>query len=162
MANLYEITGKYLEIQDMINNSDLDIRMLKDTLEGIEYDLEEKADNYAKIIRNITSDIEGLKVEKERLTDKGKALEAKIKTLKSNLEQSMLITNKKKFKTPYFNFNIQKNPPSVNILDKDKIPDKYFIAQDPKIDRKALLKDLKEGIEVDGVEIRQTEGLRIR
>jgi hypothetical protein len=162
MANLYEITDKYLKIQSMIEDGELDEQTLKDTLEGIEFDLEEKADNYAKIIKNISSDIEGIKTEQKRLADKGKALESKIKTLKNNLEQSMLMTGKKKFKTQYFSFNVQKNPPSVDIQDESKIPSTYFVTQDPKLDKKVLLKALKDGQIVEGATIKQTEGLRIR
>ena len=74
----------------------------------------------------------------------------------------MQVTGKTKFKTPLFSFGIQKNPTSVQIEEGATIPDKYLIAQEPKIDRKGMIADLKEGIEIKGCTLTQSESLRIR
>ena len=72
--NLYEITGDYLSLMDMMQDSDADEQILADTLEGIEGEFEEKADAYAKIIRNLTAYIDAIKTEEERLSAKRKSL----------------------------------------------------------------------------------------
>ena len=61
-----------------------------------------------------------------------------------------------------FNFSIQKNPVSVNITDENILPEDYLIPQPPKVDKSSLKEALKNGIEVPGAELKQTEGLRIR
>ena len=66
MAKLYELTGEFLELMDMIDDPEVDQEMLQDTLEGIDYEIELKADGYAKIIRNLESDVEGIKNEVKR------------------------------------------------------------------------------------------------
>ena len=73
----------------------------------------------------------------------------------------MIATGKRKFKTPLFGFGIQKNPPSLNVLDESKIPEEFWIEQQPKLDKKAALAYVKEN-EVDWAELSQTESLRIR
>ena len=60
-----------------------------------------------------------------------------------------------------FDINIQKNPQSIKILDEATIPDKYKIAS-YRLDKKTLKDDIKDGLEIDGVSLVQTEGIRIR
>jgi hypothetical protein len=74
----------------------------------------------------------------------------------------MIHLDMKRIKTELFTFNIQKNPPSVEVLNDSAIPKNYFVEQDPVLNKKAILADLKNGIEVPGAEMKQSEGLRIR
>ena len=85
MANLYELTGQFLELMDMLDDEECDEQCIMDTLEGIDYEIEEKADGYAKIIKSLESDIEGLTKESDRLTARKKTYENRIKWLKQNL-----------------------------------------------------------------------------
>ena len=71
------------------------------------------------------------------------------------------LTGKEKFKTPLFNFNIQNNPPSAQV-DEKQVDEKYLIPQPPKVDKKAIITDLKEGKEVKGAVLTQGRSLRIR
>jgi antitoxin component of RelBE/YafQ-DinJ toxin-antitoxin module len=50
----------------------------------------------------------------------------------------------------------------VNVLDESLIPVDYFLTQDPVLSRKNLLEALKEGVNIPGVELKQSESLRIR
>lgn len=117
---------------------------------------------FAKLIRNLESDVSAYKEEEDRLKTKRQAAENKVKWLKTYLEDNMKLTGKTKFKSGMFNFSIQKNPVSVNILDERIIPEEFLIPQLPKIDKTALKDVLKNGVEVPGAELKQTEGLRIR
>lgn len=74
----------------------------------------------------------------------------------------MRAVDKLKFKTKLFSFNIQNNPPSVDITDEKLIPQEFFIDQAPKLDKKSLLAALKDGKEIEGATIKQTKSLRIR
>lgn len=157
--NLYELSTNYLQIQEMIMEG---AEGLEDTLESLNDAIEEKAVGYAKVIKNIEGQVLAIKEEEKRLAERRRSLESNIKRLKENLELSMLDTGKKKIKTNLFTFNIQKNPPSVKILDEEAIPSDYLVKQKPKIDKKAIINDMKNGVEVEGVEIKQGESLRIR
>lgn len=156
--NLYELSLSFQEVQNM----DLDPEVMQDTLDSIEDAIENKAENIAKLIRNLESDVSAYKEEEDRLKTKRQATENKVKWLKTYLEVNMKLTGKTKFKSGMFNFSIQKNPASVNILDERIIPEEFLIPQLPKIDKTSLKEILKRGIEVPGAELKQTEGLRIR
>lgn len=156
--NLYELSLAFQEVQNM----DLDPEVMKDTLDSIEDAIENKAENIAKLIRNLESDVAAYKEEEERLKTKRQATENKVKWLKTYLEDNMKLTGKTKFKSGMFNFSIQKNPASVNITDEKAIPEEFLIQQPPKVDKTSLKEILKRGIEVPGAELKQTEGLRIR
>ncbi|WP_048784131.1 siphovirus Gp157 family protein [Streptococcus sp. 263_SSPC] len=156
--NLYELSLAFQDVQNM----DLDPEVMKDTLDSIEDAIESKAENIAKLIRNLESDVTAYKEEEERLKTKRQATENKVKWLKTYLEDNMKLTGKTKFKSGMFNFSIQKNPASVNITDEKIIPEEFLIQQPPKVDKTSLKEILKRGIEVPGAELKQTEGLRIR
>lgn len=156
--NLYELSLSFQEVQNM----ELDPEVMKDTLDSINDAIENKAENIAKLIRNLESDVSAYKEEEDRLKTKRQATENKVKWLKTYLEDNMKLTGKTKFKSGMFNFSIQKNPASVNITDERIIPEEFLIQQPPKVDKTSLKEILKRGIEVPGAELKQTEGLRIR
>lgn len=162
MATLYEIKGQFKELMEMADECNLTQDDIKDTLEGLDYELEEKADAYAKVIRTLECDVDSVDAEIKRLTDKKRRIQNNISSMKRSLESTMIELGKKKIKTPLFGFNIQKNPPSVNILDESKVPENFRIKQPDKIDRKSIIAELKESGNTDWAELVQTESLRIR
>lgn len=164
MATLYELKEEYKDLLTMAREMDLTQQDIKDTQEGLDYEIEVKADGYAKIIRTIVGDREVIKNEIKRLTDMDRTLANNEKALKKNLEEAMIETGKTKFKTTLFSFGIQKNPATVKIKDESKVPEEFKIAQPDKIDKRGLIKALKEGRleEDENIGLSQTESLRIR
>lgn len=174
MASLYELTTDYMQLQDMLSDPDIDDQVILDTMESIEGELEDKADNYAKMIRNLTAEMDAFKKEYELFRAKYKARENSIKRLKNNLQASMEATGRKKFKTSLFSYNIAKNPKSLkmdidveNPEDLKMVPEDFLIPQLPKVNT-AALKDalLKEAEDLWGIEkichLEQGESLRIK
>lgn len=109
MSSLYEITGEYLALQQALLNDELNQDELEEQFELNNKKLEEKADNYARIISNLQGDIDSIVKETSRLNERKKSIDNSIKFLKRNLELSMRATGKTKFKTELFSFNIAKN-----------------------------------------------------
>lgn len=159
---LYELTDDYLEIASMIDDPDVDPQTIADTLESIGGEIEDKAENYAKVIANATAEADGLAKEIERLTRRKKAIETNARRVKDTLQNAMVITGKMKFKTPLFSFGIQKNPASLEIAEGTTIPERYLIPQEPKVDKAAIKAALKDGEVIDGCTLVQGESLRIR
>lgn len=165
MATLYEIAGEFQRLYETADEYDWTPEEIADTLEGMEYELEEKADDYAKVIRSIEGDIASLKAEIDRLTARKKTMENNIKNMKQSLEMAMRAAGKQKIKTKLFNFSIQKNPPALKIDQPEAIPTEYLIPQDPKIDStaiKKMLKGLDENQFCLWAHLEQSESLRIR
>jgi chromosome segregation ATPase len=130
MSTLYELKGEYLQLLEMLEDPDIEEQVVLDTLEGIDYELEIKAENYAKIMKELEGNVETIKTEQQRLADKKSKLEANIKRLKDNLQEAMIATGKTKFKTDLFSFNIQKNGGAAPVLldvDTSELPDELVI-----------------------------------
>lgn len=156
---LYELSNEYLEVLDLL--SEEDNVELNDLLLKIDEEIELKAENIGKVLKSLEGNVAALKDEEKRLSNRRRGIENNIKNLKSYLENEMIAVGKKKFKTDLFSFGIQKNPPSLDISREDNIPEEYYELTRSLI-RKDLLKDMKEGLVIDGVGLKQSESLRIR
>lgn len=155
--SLYELKDMYLNLMDL----DLEGEELVKALKNIDDEIEVKAENYAGLIKNLEAEAEAYKKEIDRMADRKRALENRVKFLKKNLEETMIDLDKRKFKTNLFSFNIQRNAPGIKILDEDKIPEE-FIEYEKKIKKNDLKKAIKEGLETEAAILVESESLRIR
>lgn len=138
------------------DNDDLtedDLQLYIETLESIEDELSNKAENIAKFMKNIEGDIKALKEEEDRLAKKRKYLLNKVEGLKSYTQVVLEVNKIDKIDAGLFKVRLQKNPPSINIVNEKAIPNTYRIPQPDKIDTKGLLAAVKQGEVVEGVEL---------
>lgn len=125
MSNLYQLTNDYETVLNMLYDEDADEQMILDTLEAIEGEIEDKANNYAKIIKELEAKQNARKEEAKRLTESAKVFENRVKALKSNLFNSMKKTGKTKFETDLFSFNIAKNGGKQTLTIDGEVPEEY-------------------------------------
>ena len=161
MATLYELTDEWLQLLQLAEDGEIDADVFADTLEGLDFEIELKADGYAKVIAELDHTIAALKAEEKRMSSRRKAMENHIEQMKKSLFEAMRSTGKEKFKTDLFSFSIRKNPASV-ILDTTDIPEEYLVPQDPVVNKKQIMADLKAGKDLTGLaHLEQTERLQI-
>ena len=147
MSSLYELTDEYKVVEDMLYDPEVEDQIILDTLEGIDGEIEVKADNYAKLIKEIAADAEKLKAEEERLSLRRRSLENRAKSLKDTLQANLEFIGKTKFKTVFFSFSIAQNggkQPLTITENIGDIPGKYLIPQPPVPDKEAIRKLLEE------------------
>lgn len=125
MSNLYELSNNYETILNMLYDEDVDLQMVLDTAEAIEGEIEDKADGYAKIIKELESKQNARKEEAKRLTESAKVFENRVKALKNNLYNAMKATGKTKFATDLFSFNIAKNGGKQTLTIDGDVPEEY-------------------------------------
>ena len=159
--NLFELTENYVKFFTEFDNANEITDEMQEMANNLNVEIEEKCDNYAKMIKNLEADVEAYKNQEKIFNEKRKVAENKVKWLKQNLQASMELQGRKKVKTDLFSFNIQKNAPSLEIRDENNIDDSYYVIE-RKLNKRELLNDIKEGLIIDGVELKQTESLRIR
>ena len=160
---LYELTEMYKNIWDLVEDDEIDLDTLETALGQVEDNLEVKAENMAKLVKGIDGDIDTLKTEEKRLAEKRRTLENKKNNIKYYLENQLRVMEIDKVKTPLFTVALQKNPPSVDILDEDLIPEQYKkTITTTTVVKKDLLDALKAGQVIEGAEIKQGKSLRIR
>jgi Siphovirus Gp157. len=160
--SLYDLTADWQQVYDM---EDLDVETWADTLESIEGEIKDKAVNIGYVVKNLEADEVAIDAEIKRLQAKKKVVVKKKQGLKDYLQNNMIAVGIEKIKSAVFNIRIQKNPQSLKFENeeqfmKNEFYDNYFIPQPPKLDKKQILEDLKNGAVIEGVELQQSESLR--
>lgn len=160
MASLYELTDAYRNIQDMIENGDENLEAILTTIND---EIETKAENYAKVMANMESDIDAIDKEIERLQNRKATIKNGIARMKETLYQNMKQIGKEKFKTELFTFTIAKNGGKQPIaIQEDQVPQEYKVATYST--NKDLIREvLERGIELPFAKFEERgETLRIR
>lgn len=162
-ATLFDISQRYSNILDLLEDADIPEGALDEALETMDGELEDKLQNISAFIKSLDGDISTIDNEIVRLQNRKRVTSNKIVALKTYIENCLKMLDIKKYKTPLNTFSIQKNPPSVEIVDETLIPENFKSTETIiKIDKKAILKALKEDTKVEGVIKKQTESLRIK
>lgn len=107
--NLYQMTNEMIKIETMITDELVDEEMIRDTLESLNFEFEDKVDNYSKLIRQLEDDSIALENRIDEIQAKYKRTQNIIKHLKDNLINSMTALDKKEVKTDLFTIKVQNN-----------------------------------------------------
>lgn len=162
-TTLFELVGDYLRLYEMADDPDTDPQAFFDTMEGIEGEIEDKADGYACVIAKLNGEAKAIKEQEERLYNRRMAIENNVKRMKENLQNAMELTGKVKFRTTLFNYWVQNNPVSV-VLDTDDIDSvpSIYVKTVKDFDKTAIKDAIKNGEDISFAHLEQTRGLRIR
>lgn len=160
MATLYEITGDMMLLIEMLDE-DPENEFVKDTLEGLSGELEQKADGYCKVIFQYDHESENLESEIKRLQARKVQVDNNIARLKDALFNAMQTVGVKKIKGDLFTLTIRHNATSLDKI-PDNLPEKYLLPQPAKVDKKQLLNDIKAGVQIEGVTTKRTQSLLIK
>ena len=157
---LYEISNDLKAFIDAYEAGEIPEDAYTDTLNAIELAFEEKAENIAKAIRNIDSDVSALKTEIKRLQELQQQRENHVKNLKNYLYEQMKAIGKTKFSTPLFNFTICKNGGALPIEIVGDVPAEYC----DLVPNNTLIRDaIKEGKDIEFAKLLERgEHLRIK
>lgn len=148
MGTMYELTADYMTVLDMAQDPEIDPQAITDTLEAIGGEIEIKAENTAKVMKELEAEAAKIKAEEQRLNARRKTIENNIEYIKTRLYDAMKLTGKTKFKTALFSFSIAKNGgkiPVVVDVDCSELPDDFVI-----ISEKPNLEAIREYIEKHG------------
>lgn len=166
MSSMYKLTEDYNAVLAMLYDDEQDEQAIIDTLDAIESAIEDKADGYGMIIKQLDADVKGIDIEIKRLQMRKLMLDNHAKRLKDKLADAMRAVGKTKLHTILFTFRIQKNGGKrALVLDcaPENLPpelQKVTIAADNDAIRRALE---QEGLEANPYAhlAPQGEGLRI-
>lgn len=143
---IYEITEEYRALLDLGADPE-DEQLFLDTLEGLDFELELKADDYAAVIAEFTAHADKVQKEIDRLTGMKKAAENSVKRMKERLLKAMQETGKDKIKTDLHTFSIQKNGGKQALDIFGDVPDEYLKVVYEK-DADKIREDLQAGKEL--------------
>lgn len=166
MRTLYEITGELRELLELAQEAEIEEEVIMNTIEsmGLDVDLEQKVENYWYVIDELEASNKRIKEEEDRLKARRATQENNIKRMKQTLTGALEFIGVEKIKTDKSTIWIQNNPHGLEVRDISKIPKQFFIEQEPKLNSRELINYLKGNPDemVDGVELRQTRGIRRR
>lgn len=162
---LYDLTAEYMDIMDSLEASTDEefSERLEARLEELNGEISDKGEGYAKLIRNIEAEANALKDEIDRLSALKKRREATVERLKSNLLACMEAADADRIETSIGRWTRRQNPPSVEIINENLVPNEYKVPQPPKIDRRAILTAYKTNGEIiDGTKVERKWSVQFR
>ena len=157
MATLYELTGKYHQLLDLAE--DTDPTLFSDTMDSITDAIEDKAIGYAKVRKEIVSDINKVDDELKILRRRKKSLVRNQKYLENFLGNSMTEVGLNKIKTPLITVTVAKTPNYDVEINKDELPASYYCSKEEP-DKTRIKDDLKNGKEIKGATLIVTPSMR--
>ena len=164
---LYDLNIQFQTILEMAEDGDVDPQLIKDTLEGVEGDIEAKLDSYGVVVNELLTDIAKIDTEIKRLVEKKKVINANVDRMKAAVTEAMRIMDKKKVAGERFTWQIQKNGGKAPLVFEDwfdalSLPEDF---QDWEVrpDKDAIRRALEQGIDIEGVHIGERgESLRLK
>ena len=109
---LYDIAGQYQKLLTL-DDMDLPEKAVKDTLEGLQGELEMKAISVAAYFQNLDCFAQQIKAAEDRMAAKRKAVEKRIKSIKDYLKANMEATAIKKIQCPEYTISVVNSQASV-------------------------------------------------
>jgi hypothetical protein len=162
-ASLYEMSQGFNNIFDLVMDETMDLSELEGALQSIEADVSIKVSNGIGLIRSLESYSAGMKVEEERLSKNRRAIDNRVKSIKSWYQQNLEQMGKSKIVTERGTMAVQNNPPALQV-DEVKLPDLYYdiVPQHLEVNKDRIKADLKAGKTIPGAYFTQGKSLRIR
>lgn len=151
---LFEIDEAIMACVDMETGEIID----SEQLDALEMEREQKIENIACWIKNLLSDAEALKAQKQVFADRQKAVENKAASLKKYLSDYLA---GQKFSTDKVAISFRKTS-AVNVIDMTQIPENYLKYAEPTADKMAIKAAIKAGEVVPGAEIVEDKSMSIK
>lgn len=144
-CSIDEKTGEYFEFDD---------------LRELKIDRDKKIDNTVCFMKNTEAMIKALKEQEKEFAERRKILENKISRIKGFLGRFLEVG--KKLETVKYKISWRKSE-SIEVIDNTFLSSKYANREITiKPDKKAIKQALKDGIIINGVELKQNNNLQIK
>lgn len=157
--NLYEIEQEIMNCVDMESGEVIDIARL----DALTMERDTKIENIALWIKNLLSDAEQIKEEKNSLAEREKACKNKADSLKKYLSSYLAGS---KFNTPRVAISFRKSE-SVEVNDINQImlldnADDYLKYDEPTADKTAIKQAIKAGVNIPGCQLVENNNIQIK
>lgn len=165
---LFEIANDYIALMHAIENDELPEEAIADTLEAIQGEIEEKADNIGCLLKELEAASYAIKAEEQRLAERRKKKEKLYERLKNYLSDSLLTAGISKLETTRNAISFRKSD-SVEVDDEvftkwalENRDDLVNVTVSTKANKVQLKKELKVGASFPGVALVTNQNIQIK
>ena len=156
MTHLYELADQYRFLTLTAEDEEVDADKLQTSLAEVKDQLGNKVENIGKFCLSLKATLEAIKAEETRLASRRQVIENRIDWLRNYLLQEMTVAGIDKVQRDVLTVSIRVNPPSVNVIREDDIPQEYrvVIPETWHPDKKLIIEHFKNtGEIIPGVSI---------
>lgn len=118
--------------------------LIRDTIEG-ETNLMETIQACLDRLDELDTHDKALKEQIEARQQRRRRFSHQIELLRLSIQEAMDIAQQERIEFPNATVTVRNSPPSVQVLDESEIPSQFWKKQDPLLDKRELLKALKDG-----------------
>ena len=158
---LYELTKGYQRLLEMAEDPCISEEEMQNYLDAVKDQIAEKMEGCCKVLKTIEAQANALKEEERRLRERRQVFENRATRLKNYMGDELKRAGIKKVEGSLFTTYMQKNPPSLRVVDEKAISDPWWRTV-RTLDKQKMMDAIKSGCTIGGVEITQGESLRIR
>lgn len=162
---LYELTDAYAELAALLDEceSEEEAAQLWAQMDEVGASIAEKADNYARFLRNKQTEVDGLDKEIARLQKRKRSAENQIEQLREHMKFAMGVAGATEIRTTLGKWTVRKNAPRVEVLDESEVAPEFFEPQPPRLMKSKLQQHWKDTGEIpDGCDVVQSESVQFR
>jgi hypothetical protein len=164
---LFKLTDQYRGLL-ALDAEEVPEQVLRDTLEALTGDIQEKSANVAAYMRNLESAADAIDEAAQQMRLRAQKVRLRAESIKSYLLHNMRACEISRIESPYFTLAVRKNPPSVAVFDERAVPEVFksypapAAAPEQRIDRKAVADALKAGWSVPGCKLEYGYRLEVK
>ncbi len=160
----FELAAQFRQLAELLAEKHEDPQVVADTLDSISGPLDERLENFAKMVRNLEAADSGVLRTMEDLAARHAALQRAIERSRKLVLDVMQSAQRDKVTTALFSLAVRKNPPAVVIDSENDLPPGFWVhpaPPPPTPDKKAIAAALKAGTPVPGAHCEQAVRLEI-
>lgn len=155
---LYVIADAFNKLEEMAE----DDTALIPYLDSVKMQLKEKAENVVMFQQSLIRSTEAIDNEIKRLSEMKKHRMNAAERLKNYIKFTMEKNGIEKIETDLFKLSFLKSE-TIDVVDESTVPEEFIVTKIIKsVDKIAIKKALKEGIEIPGVAITLHQNLQIK
>jgi hypothetical protein len=162
---LFVLADEYLAATQKLADLDLDPQTVADTLEGLQFPIEQKGTQVAAFVQNLEATAKAIDEAVDAMTLRRDRIRQRAATIREYLKGQMERTGITKIDSPWFRIAVRQNPPSVVIDDEDKLPAKWKVqppAPPMRPDKARIKDDLEHGVDVPECRLERKTRLEIK
>ncbi|MBP0948901.1 siphovirus Gp157 family protein [Pseudomonas sp. 20GA0080] len=146
MTQLYALTGKLAELQEMVDTDDEGLKeALQHAMDEVSGDFSVKADSIVMLRRNIESDVTAIDTEIDRLSELKRIKSNSVSQITDYLRRNMQAANITSIKRPLFTITLAMGKEKVIVDNEDAVPDELTsVKSSVTPDKTAIAAKLKE------------------